>query len=433
MKPKHHNKIVVSTAASNDKKSFLDLPPKIRLKIYHQLLPCRDVFPGDMLRGNDDDNDEECSTTFMRTCQQVYHEAKHELYAVNPMYVYVGARGAYDECPVVRLFGKEMNKVDTVNVDTLQFAGLKHVRGLHLEIEANSNSLPLCAVQSTLFAVLAPLVEGPHDLHSLHASINVSMSRDDHSMVDILRSHAAECYARAIEPSQLSRAHRVAFLTDPIRMIRNLGASIEQEGNGSKPKVEFKLNFSGQDGNPWKSIASTLHDLVQSSEENKVPYDVFKPYFDILWPFQLICWEIDYVNSKVARMWPKLYTARIKGALKSFHKIHHAIVETFEDSLNEKVRDYSDEELEYVRESIDELAGALPKDVDTSKFGFNEIDDALAVWKNQDKEAEKEAKKSEQAEKEAGNAEEMKPIKKRPADGDQGGSNTKSRSRAVGF
>jgi hypothetical protein len=217
---------------------------------------------------------------------------------------------------------------------------------------------------------------------------------------------------RAIRPGDISRPHCADFDTDPLRMIRNLGATLEKKGDCKKPKGEFELIFKGRTGTPWKQIMPTVRYLVRSSGTVKIQYDAFSSYFNLLRTSRY-GGNIKGLNC-FKNKWRNLCVSRISGNIATVQDIHKDLLLLIDSCGTMILLDKDMIGIWPTRR--EELEQALPREVDISKFGYNEIDAALIAWKNRDREAikkEKEGKKRKEAEDDQGG----RSAKRRAGDG----------------
>ena len=125
----------------------------------------------------------------------------------------------------------------------------------------------------------------PATLRSLHMTITVVMPNDDNghdlavseqAVTPFLRLQTIHEY-KHIEPGQLSRPHLVAFLTDPLNMLRKL--KLEKGGEG------FELSFDGCKGTvpAWSEIPRRVRDAVCGGSEMR-DYELFSRHYAELRP-----------------------------------------------------------------------------------------------------------------------------------------------------
>lgn len=159
---------------------------------------------------------------------------------------------------------------------------LEITRDLEIDISTGNDPVSVCAVQDVLFAFV-DRIPPDHRLRSLSIRITIILPNDPNER----QMTTADVWAgfrikkdiihenKYIQPGELSRMHMTAFLTDPIRKIRNLNAG-ERGG-------KFSITFPGHTG-VWKDIAITVEELVRSNAEVK-DYEAFRKYFKALRPF----------------------------------------------------------------------------------------------------------------------------------------------------
>ncbi|KAK5677261.1 hypothetical protein LTS10_010450 [Elasticomyces elasticus] len=392
----------VSTPAVPDKLSFLDLPAELRNQVYEELLPTVETKWNYPLGEERVNNTAKASTAFMATCRQVHEEAASILYAVDSHFAYISSTGA------VQFLEKTTAFIDIPNAN---FAALNQVKVLHLHISAN-DSRTVCDVQDALFKFFDHL-RSNHKLHTLEVSINIGTANDRYGGYGMFNSNYAERMFKQnlmrefadIRPGQLSRAHITAFLTDPLRIVRNL--------KDGRKKGKFTLDFAGKSGRPWRDILSEIRSLVQSDEP--VPdYKVFCKYWEVL-PSPLSVAEATFGKQDVKSLDKArngLCCARVRGDVRTLKQNHYLLVAAVDGRIAAKVggkpsKSYQDAEtLEHELREIAylmlELASALPADdADTSFFGYNRSDEALREWQTHGRAAEKQAKAKRKREKDA--------------------------------
>ncbi|KAK3656842.1 hypothetical protein LTR56_002823 [Elasticomyces elasticus] len=395
-------KSAVSIAAIPGKVSFLDLPAELRNQVYEELLPTLEtkwIYPLGEVRVNSTDK---ASTAFMATCKQIHEEAASILYAVDSHRVYISSTGAIDFLEKTTAF---------IDVQNANYAALNQVKVLHLHISAN-DSRSVCDVQDALFKFLDHLRPN-HKLHTLEVGINIDTANDRYGGYEMFNSNYAERMFKQnlmrefadIRPGQLSRAHITAFLTDPLRIVRNL--------KDGRKKGNFTLDFAGKSGRPWRDILPEIRNLVQSDEP--VPnYKVLCKYWEVLRSLQSVA-EAAFGKQDVKlldKALNGLCCARIRGDIKALKQNHDLLDAAMDGRIAAKMggkpsRSYQDAEtLEHELREIAyltlELASALPAgDADTSFFGYSRSDEALREWQTHGRAAEKQAKAKRKREKDA--------------------------------
>lgn len=118
-----------------------------------------------------------------------------------------------------------------------------------------------------------------HDLRSLQVTITVKMPNDATSR-NFITADVWDCPQdgldiiheyRLIEPRDLSRAHMIAFLTDPLKTLRNLN-------KGKRQKGMCTVKFHGASGTILGDIPSKIADLVRGDAEVR-DYEVFREHY----------------------------------------------------------------------------------------------------------------------------------------------------------
>lgn len=393
--------VTVSTKFSSTKQAttFLDLPGELRNQVYGHLLPDVDrwyIGDDDSLRQDGQDS----STNFMSACRQVHDEAVSILYGSEEFHVSITSTGT------ISFLNQYVPFSDVQNAN---FAAINQIKVLDVHISANDRDT-VCNVQDALFAFFNQLLP-KHKLHTLNVHIDIEMTHDFFVGYELFSSNQAGRMFhqnlmrefRDIKPGDISRAHLTAFLTDPLRTIRNL-----QVG---KKKGKFTLDFSGKSGKPWRDIQVDVRTLVQG--DTPVPdYQIFCPYFKILTNFLEVLHSLSPNFSRNSDMRPQLTGLRIRGNIDSFRRQHSQCMVRFDQLMNRKsksfnlVRHEEAQETEHkIREAIylaQELYRALPADdADTSFFGYNKVDDALREWQRTGRWEAKAAKEKRKREREA--------------------------------
>ncbi|KAK5710231.1 hypothetical protein LTR17_019066 [Elasticomyces elasticus] len=389
----------VSSAAVQGKVSFLDLPPELRNQVYEELLPTIEYFVHSKDRKP---KNPETSTTFIATCKQVHEEAASTLYG-GDHHAYINRTGG------VQVFLEKTTAC--TRVSSARFAALNQVKVLSLEISTN-DTRTMCDVQDTLFQFLEHLRPN-HKLHTLEIRISVSMANDRNGDYVVYNSNYAERMFKQnlmrefadIRPGQLSRAHITAFLTDPLRTVRNL--------KDGRKKGKFTLDFAGKSGRPWRDILPEIRGLVQS-DEPMPDYKVFCKYWEVLRSLLSVT-EAAFGKQDVKLLDKArngLCCARVRGDVRALKQNHDLLVAAIDGRIAAKVggkpsRSYQDaqtleHELRKMAYLMLELASALPADdANTSYFGYNRSDDALREWQTHGRAAEKQAKAKRKREKDA--------------------------------
>jgi hypothetical protein len=223
---------------------------------------------------------------------------------------------------------------------------------LHLEIVAEGCvEEDICNIQDALFTLMNSLM---HQLEELNVDMHVSKSKD----------FIEGAYSEII-PGDISSTHCVAFLTDPLRMIRNLGATLKREDSGREPKVGFKLTFMDQTKTSGKQNVPNVRDFVRCSGTAEIQYSIFSAYFDLTRRvnrtklFQITdMFHCDMRRLCIVRM------SGNKAAFRDAHKIFDASIERYLGGCQ-----LSKEKTEVWCKKQKELEQLLPTEVDTSKFG----------------------------------------------------------------
>lgn len=155
---------------------------------------------------------------------------------------------------------------------------LSKCKDLAIDICSGNDLVSICATQDTLFAFVDRIPEA-HCLRSLTVRITVVLPNENVErpwiVSDVWPSSFLQLPTilenKMIQPGDLSRMHMIAFLTDPLRKIRQLGG-------GGKIKC-VGLDFSGRTGTVWKEILIVVKDLVCGESDLK-DYETFRRYFD---------------------------------------------------------------------------------------------------------------------------------------------------------
>lgn len=197
---------------------------------------------------------------------------------------------------------------------------------------------------------------------------------------------------RAIEVGDISRAHIAAFLSDPLRTLRNIK-------NGKK-QGKFSLKYPGETGTPWMEIGRRVRDMVKSpydTEERTLDYEVFSRYFLAARPLaQVLSRLADRVGEDQAGLCASAYTqlcfARIKGSFTGLRKAHNVLLEAVHDIVVIGEQTYDPEacrqdeyEMEMLMRELtyrsEEVKAAFPAETDVSFYGYNEADHRLAEYR----------------------------------------------------
>lgn len=391
-------------------KSFLDLTAELRLQVYSYLLPDREPYPGRPLRKDKD----KCSTNFMTACKKVHGEAVDMLYGSRPQTATISNSG-------IRFLNQEVGLADAGQCNA--FAALRQIRELDLRINADDTT-SVCAVKDATFAFLRPITVG-HRLQALEVHISVDMETDRSSGYEMFSSnYSGRAFKqnlmrefKNVQPGDISRPHLTAFLTDPLRMIRNV--------RDGKKSGKFTLSFDGKTGQPWWELPRDVRDLVIGNGP-VVDYTIFTAYFEKLQALievaKYFCndrssWDD---SRRLRRLKGALATQRIRGDVQGLHTAHGTLAEFIDGVIEEGLGvkycfgDGTAEEREYIcREMahhLHELHASLPSpDADTSMFGYNSMDAKFMAWKDR-------------------RAEEKKSKRKKAGDDSHGGSKEKARS-----
>lgn len=121
------------------------------------------------------------------------------------------------------------------------------INHLRLHISTGNDARSVIDTQDLLFAILHPFYQ-THNLHSLAVRVSIGTGNDIgweiFSSNYAQRMHALDMARefRKINPGDISRAHIAAFLTDPLRSIRNVK-------NGKK-QGKVTIEFAGDSGKP---------------------------------------------------------------------------------------------------------------------------------------------------------------------------------------
>lgn len=162
--------------------------------------------------------------------------------------------------------------------DDLQLDLLSRVKDLQIEVTTGNHPSSVCAVQDMLFAFVHR-IPVDHVLRSLQITITVKMPNDATSR-NFMTADVWECPQegldiiheyRFIEPGDLSRAHMIAFLTDPLKTIRNLN-------KGKRQKGMCTVKFHGSSGTILGDIPSKIAELVRGDAEVR-DYEVFREHY----------------------------------------------------------------------------------------------------------------------------------------------------------
>ena len=302
------------------------------------------------------------------------------------------------------------HNINFADVPKTNFSALNQIEELDLHISADS-TIAICAVQDSLFSALAHL-NNTHKLHTLNVSIYVDNGSDRHYVL-FTSNYAERMYRtdvmrefRDIEPGDLSRAHLTAFLTDPLRTIRNL------RKNGKK-QPKFTLDFTGKGGRPWRDIKGQVYELIKSG--SAVPdHRIFSRYFEPLRAFLDFVTKHKLADPRTHKIMQNAADARIQGDVQTFIEHHETLMKNFAAVVSKTLegrvakvaisyqlaeqREYQLREYEYL---LHDLCKNVPAaDADASFFGYNLADAGLRHWQDTGKAEEKVAKEKRKQERE---------------------------------
>lgn len=162
--------------------------------------------------------------------------------------------------------------------EDLQLDLLSRVKDLQIEVTTGNHPSSVCAVQDMLFAFVHR-IPVDHVLRSLQITITVKMPNDATSR-NFITADVWDCPQdgldiiheyRLIEPGDLSRAHMIAFLTDPLKTIRGLN-------KGKKQKGMCTVKFHGASGTILGDIPSKIAELVRCHADVR-DYEVFREHY----------------------------------------------------------------------------------------------------------------------------------------------------------
>ena len=280
---------------------------------------------------------------------------------------------------------------------------------LSISVETGYDYRSICEVQDALFKLVSFLGQD-HKLKTLDVHIEVQMKAGEWDGFELCTSNWMERYVsekiarefKKIKPGEISRAHVVAFLSDPLRTIRVHGG----EGAGSG----FELRFDGceeklYDGseeyvNPWHDIVKQTAECVSGTTGLR-DFNVFGPYFGLLGQLTQLL-ETGFEPKKLSvmkQLLEMMAATRIRRNVLSFHSLHDRLVKALEDitqrpTASENTHsknpasDGATQQYDGLRVSPQKLIDALPaKELDTSHLGYSQADAKLADWRKHREEA----------------------------------------------
>ncbi|KAM0718536.1 hypothetical protein Q7P37_005606 [Cladosporium fusiforme] len=161
--------------------------------------------------------------------------------------------------------------------NALELKVLSKVRDLQITIITGNHPSSICAIQDMFFAFVQRIPE-KHALRSLKVTITIIQPNDATSR-DFVTADVQPCKDgreniheyKATRPRNLSRAHMIAFLIDPLRTLRNVNG-------GRKGRDMLLMDFKGAKGKiVGENLRSKVEDLVRGDEDVK-DYEVFRGY-----------------------------------------------------------------------------------------------------------------------------------------------------------
>lgn len=400
---------VIAVDVTTNNVTFLDLPTEIRNQIYNLLLP------GD-LSSRSSSQRRKTSTSFMAACKQIYHEAVSILYGKKTFSIDVHSEGGV----VTISYLDKRERFGELSRDS--FCWLGRVEALRLYITAGCGR-DVCDVQDALFTVFDGLKPN-HKLKKMEIRIDVSsltMEEYYQGFEDLTRNYLQRKSNEPPPPKPTTtvfRGHIAAFLTDPIRTIRNFGDADKRNG--------LMLHFGGRAGGSWRKMKEDVKQLIHSND--LVPnYKPFCQYFKVLRELRLKL--ADLREQRFGDCWDDalLIGSRVRGDVLALRHHHFALITSIEELCSEqiaklektndlsasRVREYfgnvSDAKVAEVRKMLKttpkedvvdslrkermdlitkvhslshQLTNVLPDgDTDTSFFAYSQVDEMLREWK----------------------------------------------------
>lgn len=406
--------------------TFLGLAGEIRNQIYGELLPDKAVHTAQSSKKLRLDG-QRTSTAFVATCHQVYDEAVSILYpstVAGTLLLKVNSAGT-------TTFLGRLNKLVTAKPSN--FSVVTRAKRLDLDIEVGEllQSAAVCDIQDAMFNFTKLLSHGLQlegiafstDIGADSQPNNVWDDWDDWSDLydfwDVRESRGMIGRMqefKSIKPGDISRAHIVAFLTDPLRMIRGVKQS------RSKYSM-LSLDFPGKSGKPWRDLHGQVYELIRGNAP-VAEYTTFTRYFDALRQLKRVFYCFGEKKAKgvgakgesgkdvYEKHAEKLGQALIRADMQKFKEAHGNLLAVIEANIAQRIKfnkthSYQMAELRehWCRELIYlkmELEAALPnEDFDVSFRGYNVADAGLHEWQTVGRKEALKVKKKRKADKAA--------------------------------
>lgn len=268
---------------------FLELPAELRVQIYDYLLPSHNTIDSTQPIGR---------LCFLRTCRQVYNEAKNALYERRTFKLAISGYGTTRNAVVICLAGSTTT-FHRVSEDT--FLELRLARMQHVEIDLYPGSCAnsVCDVQDAFMWVLQRMSS---DSQLKRFSVNIIYLR---GMLRSPRSH--------------SDGEIISFFSSPLKIIHQPEAQLVALTFTNRTQKEVERRLVKNNSDP------ILHARLTG----------YKAYYDVL---RVLIHEMEPVglSSRKARSWLGWMSAyRISGLHDQFDSAHGYFVKDLTEELSD--------------------------------------------------------------------------------------------------
>ncbi|KAK5119163.1 hypothetical protein LTR85_007777 [Meristemomyces frigidus] len=296
------------------------------------------------------------TTTFMRVCRLVYHEACDYLYSNGRFGIKVFCHSGLGQ---LNMLGKRMTW-KTVRAGAQAYS---HVKRLDLFLSSDGRPRDVREAHELVVALVGWL-NAPNQLQHLNILLDVHMSpRDDDQRVGLSYMRSQLVTQR---PDDISRQQIAAFVIDPTRNLR-----LSQNG------ARLRIRFPGFRLAAFKHLPSLIKRDMRNTSKPPVDHDPFGHYTsrtdEMLGAhFQRPTYRL------FERLLKKVQHARIKGDGKRLIELHHRFEREVLVALRRPEKDpwpwnleaeTTEEQFAEIGHTISRLCANLPRDVDTCDFG----------------------------------------------------------------